>query len=238
MAGSPRSMMPADLLGLGQYRQLYARYGSALWGWHPSSAVQHLFDELIDPRGLTVLDLAAGNGKNALEAARRGARRVVAVDIDSLAALALLRRLAALESAAAVTEGTVAVVKDDAMSFLEATHETFDIVICYGLLHVFRDSRQLSRALTLLQRPVRAGGYLVIQSLTNRHPPPPPPPCDPLNEPYLSDIAVSHDLIEHLTVSQQWRQCYFDDSDITRIHQHTRVHDARYGCVRAILERR
>lgn len=72
---------------------------------------------------LTVLDMFAGSGAMGLEAASRGARRVVCTELNRKSA-AQIR--AVVEKLGAT--GTVNVVCGDVFSYVGSTNETFDIV--------------------------------------------------------------------------------------------------------------
>ena len=75
-----------------------------------------------DLHGLACLDLYAGSGALGFEAASRGARRVVLVEVDR-AALAQLER-----NRAALGAGQVEIVGADALQFLDRSRERFDVV--------------------------------------------------------------------------------------------------------------
>lgn len=72
--------------------------------------------------GLACLDLFAGTGALGFEAASRGARRVVLVEIDRDACAALKRTRDALGAQA------VELVAGDAMAYLRGANEAFDVV--------------------------------------------------------------------------------------------------------------
>jgi 16S rRNA (guanine966-N2)-methyltransferase len=71
--------------------------------------------------GLSCLDLFAGSGALGFEALSRGAKRVVMVERDRATALALR------ESAAALAAENADIVQSDALRFLEAPGECFDL---------------------------------------------------------------------------------------------------------------
>jgi len=72
--------------------------------------------------GCACLDLFAGSGALGFEALSRGAKRVVMVEQERATAHALR------ESAAALEAGNVEIVESEAMRFLDASRERFDIV--------------------------------------------------------------------------------------------------------------
>lgn len=94
----------------------------------PDRVRETVFDWLMHLSGgtiedLTVLDMFAGSGAMGLEAASRGARRVVCTELNRKSA-AQIR--AVVEKLGAT--GTVNVVCGDVFSYVGSTNETFDIV--------------------------------------------------------------------------------------------------------------
>lgn len=75
-----------------------------------------------DLSGLACLDLFAGSGALGLEAASRGAARVVLVEKDRAAVAELERNRAALDAA------QVTIVSGDAIAYLASERERFDVV--------------------------------------------------------------------------------------------------------------
>jgi 16S rRNA (guanine966-N2)-methyltransferase len=73
--------------------------------------------------GARCLDLFAGSGALGFEAASRGARRVVMVEVSAPAARRLEENAVQLG-----LEGRVAVVRDDALTWLTGPAERFDVV--------------------------------------------------------------------------------------------------------------
>jgi tellurite methyltransferase len=102
-----------------------------------------------------VLDCGCGMGNLAVAAARQGCS-VVALD-GSHAAIAHLREVAAREA--------LAVVAHEADLRTHRVAETFDAVVCIGLL-MFFDCPTAGRRLEDLQASVRPGGVAVVNVLT------------------------------------------------------------------------
>jgi 16S rRNA (guanine966-N2)-methyltransferase len=75
-----------------------------------------------DMEGLSCLDLFAGSGALGFEAASRGAKRVVQVERNAAACLALKQSCAVLEAR------TVEVMQADVMRFLAGKSQVFDVV--------------------------------------------------------------------------------------------------------------
>ena len=94
----------------------------------PDRVRETVFDWLMHLSGgtiedLTVLDMLAGSGAMGLEAASRGARRVVCTELNRKSAAQIRAVVEKLGAA-----GTVNVVCGDVFSYVGSTNETFDIV--------------------------------------------------------------------------------------------------------------
>lgn len=112
-----------------------------------------LFNILRDIEGKTVLDAFAGSGAVALEAASRGAARVVAVERDRIAQKVVAKNIESLGAHAIVKliRANVSVWSDT------STAEMFDIIICdppYNAL-------QLS-TIAKLTRHLKSGGHMIL----------------------------------------------------------------------------
>lgn len=218
--------------GIGLYRDGYRAHGSDFWGLKPGSEVMRYFRTRphISWEQTSILELGAGTGKNILEFVRHNARRAVAVEVDSLAVTALMSILVHLEEAGLIPEGKLAVVKDDALNFLAHNTEQFDIVVCYGLLHVFSEEAPLKELVNHLTKTVAINGTLILQSLTNKYP-------APASQPELSGISVTSERIKGLFEPGSWEVDHWDESDI--VHSHVGSEENhRHGSVRATLKRR
>ena len=110
------------------------------------------FLELIDPRGLRVLDLGCGGGHNGALLKRAGAREVVGVELHAGAAAQARKRLDA------VVQGDLA-----HLDLAQLGDEPFDAILASDVLeHLAAPEAVLARALTRL----RPGGAVVV-SLPN-----------------------------------------------------------------------
>ena len=110
------------------------------------------FLELIDPRGLRVLDLGCGGGHNGALLKRAGAREVVGIELDAGAAAQARERLDA------VVQGDLA-----HLDLSQLGDEPFDAILASDVFeHLAEPEAVLARALTRL----RPGGVVVV-SLPN-----------------------------------------------------------------------
>ena len=110
-----------------------------------------------DLSGAVCLDLFAGSGALGFEAASRGARRVVMVESDPVVFRALAANRAALGAAA------VELVRADALEFLRATGDAYDVVFVDP---PFR-SGYWPRISPLLPRCLAPGALVYYESAAN-----------------------------------------------------------------------
>jgi 2-polyprenyl-3-methyl-5-hydroxy-6-metoxy-1,4-benzoquinol methylase len=110
------------------------------------------FEGLLDVNGKSVLDVGAGRGEVIIEAARRGAERVVGIDID------VPQQALTMIAEDPLTAGRVGLLETDG-SLRELGSETFDIVLSKDSFEHFVDPESFIFALA---GHVKAGGELVI----------------------------------------------------------------------------
>lgn len=217
--------------GVGLYRNLYRSYGRATWDLKPAKAVRHFFN-LCNPNltNKTVLELGAGTGKNIIEFIRLGVARAVAVEIDSIAVQELMQIAVALEEAGFIQENLFAVYREDALNFLKHSTEQFDYLVAYGILHVFKNVTEQTQFISSIQRRVRIGGYIIIQSLTNKYP-------HPKSQPELDGLIVTDSTLhEYFGTPNSWEILHFDKTDIQ--HSHAGADEEhRHGSVRMIVRK-
>lgn len=219
----------ADDPGLGLYRAHYLRHGADFWGWQPGSAVQWFSDTYGLASGSRCLDLGAGTGKNAVELLRLGAGHVVAVEIDAIAVRILLDAVINLEGSGLVPEGRVSIQLDNALRYLEHTTEQFDVVVSYGLAHVFKDLGLQRTFVEGLMHTVAPGGHLILQTLTDRYP-------APAIQPELEGVTVTDSFIEKNFPTTEWAVLYLNKDDIEHSHSGSDVQH-RHGSIRSVLKR-
>jgi spermidine synthase len=232
MISALESLKIGDSVGLGLYRQGYRQYGLDFWGLNVASEVGYFIDNILDSKAVhkvSMIDIGAGTGKNVLDFARIGINHAVAVEIDSIGISHLLNALIKLEEANLLPENKVTVVKDDGLRFLRSHNSQYDIVICYGLLHVFKQQEQLNEAINLIQKTVASGGYLIVQAITDKYP-------APTSQPELEGVIIKDNIFETCFSEEQWKIVHTDNKDIE--HSHAGADELhRHGSIRAIIQK-
>ena len=225
-----RSPYPAASMspGTGRYRHHYAAHGAAFWGDDPAAAVDRFFTARPALNGSRVLDLGAGIGRHSFEAARRGAATVDAVELDAIAGQFILQGSLRLEHAGIVPEGVIRLHAINAVEYLRGTSASYDLIICYGMLHALAEDDAAS-VLTDVERTLKPGGTLILQFLTNKF----TAPCD---QPELDDVRISPGYAARILDSGPWDVWWRDDTDIR--HSHISAEDHRHGSQRFLADRR
>jgi tellurite methyltransferase len=144
-----RSRRAAELTANGGYDDGYSSC-ACFWGRSPGSLVRR-FIANVPCKGLRVLDLGCGEGKNAYALARAGAV-VTAVDCSELAIA---------NGRTAFADGKIEwVVSEGATYLLDC--ETFDVVVMYGLLHCLPSRKAISTMIASALRKTLRGGYHLV----------------------------------------------------------------------------
>lgn len=134
---------------------------SPFWAfpWPAGIAIARLLmDHPQVARGRSVIDMGAGGGVSCLAAARAGARRVVACDVDPWALA--VARLAAQRQALQIET-----LQDDPAQRPERL-DPFDLVLCADLAY---DGRTAARERAALQRAVERGATVLVANAGRKY---------------------------------------------------------------------
>lgn len=176
---------------------------ACFWGRRPGSLLLELAKVVPSWRGLDVLDVGCGEGKNAAFLAQRGAS-VRAIDCSSFA----LRNARAAWPTADVT-WELADVRS-----LQLQARQYDIVLAYGLLHCLPDEIEVGRIVGMIQRATAVGGFNVVCAFNNRA-------QDLSAHPGFDPVLLAHDA--YVRFYEGWRLIFSTDSDLTEVHPHNGI---------------
>lgn len=195
----------------GGYDEGYARC-PCFWGRAPGSLVHRMISQMGHARGLKVLDLGCGEGKNAYAFACAGAA-VVAVDCSEIALENGQREFADAEIRWTLSE---------AESFLLAS-DMFDIIVMYGLLHCLPSLEAISGLVDLAKSRTRTGGRHIVVAFNNG-------PHDLSAHPGFAPTLASHDFYlqrysDYQIVSESNELIYetHPNNGISHFHSLTRI---------------
>lgn len=149
--------------GTGRYDTEYVNC-PCFWGTSPGKFVRALLARTTPRR---VLDLGAGEGKNAIFLAEQGSR-IVAVECSSFAVRNFRQRLQ--DSVLADVRARIDIVETDVRMF--DASDPFDAVIAYGLLHCLDSEAEAAELVARMKSLTLPGGYNVIVTFTPKVPPP------------------------------------------------------------------
>jgi tellurite methyltransferase len=171
------------------------------WGTEPGSLVVKLSKVITSFRGLNVLDVGCGEGKNAMFFAARGAV-VRAVDISEIA----IARARELSSASGVN-GILFDVKD--VRNLRLSPDQFDVVVAYGLFHCLGDRSEIASICRQLQSAIRAGGYFILCAFNSRR-------QELTAHPGFTPTILGHE--DYVGMFSGWEILDSTDKNLTEIH--------------------
>ena len=177
---------------------------SCFWGRQPGRLVVELTEILPSWRGLSVLDLGCGEGKNAAFAAYRGAT-VRAVDASALA----LRNAAAAWPSTANITWERADVRD-----INLLPQTYDVVLAYGLLHCLRSASEVRQIAARMQDATIPGGFNAVCAFNTRK-------QELTAHPGFSPILLAHD--DYAKLYAGWQLLHSTDNDLNEVHPHNGI---------------
>lgn len=148
---------------------------SCFWGRSPGSLVRNHLESMVDAKGLRVLDLGCGEGKNANAYAEAGAE-VIAVDCS---------RVALENGMKAFPAAGIRWIRSDAKSYLENA-DLFDVVIMYGLLHCLSSAEEVRLLIDCALRRTHSAGMHIVAAFNDG-------PHDLSAHPGFNPLLLSHE---------------------------------------------
>lgn len=190
--------------GQGQYDREYARC-PCFWGVEPGKFVRLLCDHMASGR---VLDLGAGEGKNAIFLAQLGFQ-VVAVECSLYALRNFKARLGRMPDPIA---SKIEIVQRDVLHYTPPGK--FDAVIAYGLLHCLPGMTAINAVVQMMQAATRPSGFNVAVTFTD-------PLGVPEAQPYLRPTLVPEGYLAG--VYSTWKLISYENETIQEMHPTSRV---------------
>lgn len=185
--------------GIGQYDIEYAQC-QCFWGKRPGKFVTFLLDELT--KG-PILDLGAGEGKNAIAVAQKGFE-VIAVECSEYAISNFECHLQRLDPQ---VRSRIKIIKNDVRFF--KTKDRFQAVIAYGLLHCLSSESDIYQVVNFMKMITAPGGYDVLATFTNSLP-------VPEVHNYLAATLLPVDDLRQMYCD--WKIERFEDDILTEAH--------------------
>ena len=148
-----------------RYQKEYEN-SSLFWKPEPAKYVRELaklYNE--DLSGMTVLDLGAGEGKNAVYLANLGAR-VTAIDLSEIA-LGRFR----MQPNYKKCKDNLTIYPMNILSF-EFENSAWDIIIAYGILHCLDTLSEVENIISKIKSSVKLNGVFIGVTFTNEIPAP------------------------------------------------------------------
>lgn len=143
--------------GQGQYDLEY-KACPCFWGLEPGKFVKSVLKQISSGK---VLDLGAGEGKNAIYLAELGFN-VTAVEVSSYAIDNFKSRLSKLSDE---IKDRITIIHKDALAL--DLNEEFDLVIAYGLLHCMSSLTKVDLLIDRIKAWTSQGGLTVIVSFND-----------------------------------------------------------------------
>jgi tellurite methyltransferase len=190
-----------------KYQDEYEQVKGCFWEKKPAKFVRLLGETLRnDFSRCSVLDLGAGEGKNAVYLANLGAH-VIAVDVSEIA-LSKFHFQPGYET----SKDRLTIVKSDIIELI-FEDATFDVVVAYGILHALLSKREIFLMLDRIKSWTKKSGFFVAATFTKKIQP-------PSVQDYLEYDSFL-DVGELQNYFSSWRILFSEDDIITESHPTT-----------------
>ncbi|MDD4437680.1 MAG: class I SAM-dependent methyltransferase [Tissierellia bacterium] len=149
-----------------KYQIEYEQSSDCFWAKEPAKYVRLFVDKYIpNLKGFEVLDLGAGEGKNAVYLASKGAN-VLGVDISPIA----LSRFNKQPNYFTAKEN----IHIECKNIRECSFdkESFDLVVAYGIFHCLSSRTEIAEYISTAKSWIKKNGYFIIVTFTDEIAPP------------------------------------------------------------------
>jgi tellurite methyltransferase len=205
-----------------RYQIDYENFTDCFWQREPAKYVKFFYNEIArDLKNYKVLDLGAGEGKNAVFLASKGAC-VTAVDLSSIA----LSRFSQQPNYNHCKD-KINTIESDVRTINFNTNE-FDLIIAYGIFHALENIDEIYKLINKSMIWLKSGGYYIIATFTNDIPP-------PKIQNYLEFKAFVNykDLINSI---ENTKNIIYEHDIITEIHPTSNI-EHKHSIARLIIQK-
>ena len=175
---------------------------TGFWGTDPGSLVRDYLSKN-DVSGLRVLDVGAGEGKNAAAFARAGSK-VEAVEC-SLAAIKNGQQL--------FPQDAIEWVHSDVLR-IDYTNSPYDVIVSYGLTHCLPSEATARHVVAQLQSALDSGGTFILVSFNSGS-------HDLTAHPGFRPLLLDHGWF--VKMFDGWRFEHLSDSILSETHPHNNI---------------
>nr|WP_297167034.1 class I SAM-dependent methyltransferase [uncultured Dysgonomonas sp.] len=149
-----------------KYQIEYEQSSDCFWAKEPAKYVRLFVEKYMQNlRGFHILDLGAGEGKNAVFLANKGAN-VLGIDISPIA----LSRFSKQPNYISAKDNVKIECKDIRKCSFEK--ESFDLVVAYGIFHCLTSRREIAEYISIAKSWIKKDGYFIIVTFTDEIAPP------------------------------------------------------------------
>lgn len=149
-----------------KYQIEYEQSTDCFWAKEPAKYVRLFTDKYIQNlNGFHILDLGAGEGKNAVYLANKGAN-VLGVDISPIALSRFNKQPNYLSA-----KGNINIECKDIRE-CSFEKESFDLVVAYGIFHCLSSRKEIAEYISRVKSWIKKNGYFIIVTFTDEIAPP------------------------------------------------------------------
>jgi cyclopropane fatty-acyl-phospholipid synthase-like methyltransferase len=149
-----------------KYQIEYEQSSDCFWAKEPAKYVRLFVDKYLeDLKDFNVLDLGAGEGKNAVYLANKGAN-VLGIDISPIA----LSRFDKQPNYISARKNINIECKDIRKCSFDK--ESFNLIVAYGIFHCLSSRREIAEYISIAKSWIKENGYFIIVTFTDEITPP------------------------------------------------------------------
>lgn len=205
-----------------KYQIEYERSPDCFWAKEPAKYVRLFVEKYVQNLdNYHVLDLGAGEGKNAVYLANKGAD-VLGIDISPIA----LSRFEKQPNYSSVKENISTECKNIRECFFEK--ESFDLVVAYGIFHCLSSRNEIADYISKAKSWIKKDGYFIIVTFT-----------DEIAPPDLQSYLEYESFLQHGELESffyDWRILEIENDIITEVHP-TSEKEHEHSLVRLIAKK-